>query len=192
MEIVEELMIVAGISLNIFAVMECQGSLVAKIEKKYLALMCLILMAGQALALGTGTSISALLYHYRRTGDDAFLEKVLAAGILLCLGIRFLLKAWRNERIIERRKEEFDMQEFLHLCIRNFMFSLLVGIVFGFMGGRIMQILLITVIMTAGVTILGMYTGYRLGFEHKVKAYLCGGVLLIMAGVDVIARYIEF
>ena len=36
----ENLLIVAGVSLDIFAAMECQGSLVAKINKKNLTVIC--------------------------------------------------------------------------------------------------------------------------------------------------------
>lgn len=37
---IENLLILVGISLDIFAGMECQGSLVAKIDKKHLTLVC--------------------------------------------------------------------------------------------------------------------------------------------------------
>ena len=36
----ENLLIIAGVSLDIFAAMECQGSLVAKINKKNLTVIC--------------------------------------------------------------------------------------------------------------------------------------------------------
>lgn len=189
MNTMEELIIIVGISLDIFAVMECQGSLVAKIEKKHLALMSVILVAGQVLALGIGKFLSVLLRRYQSSEYEIFLEEILAVIIFFCMGIRLLMKAWRNERIIEHREEKFNMHEFVQLCIRNCMFTLLIGIAFGFMGSGVLRILVMAVLMTIAATILGMYTGYRLGFEHKVKAYLGGGILLIAAGVDVIVRY---
>lgn len=190
MNTIEELIVIGGISLDIFAVMECQGSLVAKIEKKHLALMSLVLAVGQVLALGIGKLLSVLLRRYPASDYEVFLEKVLTVVIFLFLGIRLLLKAWRNERVIEHREEKFNMGEFVHLCVRNCMFTLFIGIAFGFIGNGMLRVLLMTVLMTAAVTVLGMYTGYRLGFEHKVKAYLCGGILLVAAGADVIIRYI--
>ena len=57
MSVVEELIIILGISLDIFAVMECQGSLVAKVERKQLLAFCGILVAGQVLALGDRKSV---------------------------------------------------------------------------------------------------------------------------------------
>lgn len=189
MEWIEELMVVAGISLDIFAVMECQGSLVAKIEKQRLTLMCLILAIGQTLALGIGKTLSVLLHYYRVSDEQIFLEEVLAVVVFLGMGVRLLLKAWKNERIVEHREEKIYMREFVQLCVRNCIFTLFIGLAFGFMGSGMIRILIMTVIMTIVVAVLGMYTGYRLGFEHKVKAYLCGGILLITAGIDVIVRY---
>lgn len=192
MSIIEELIIIAGISLDVFAVMECQGSLVAKIEKKHLALMSVILVAGQVLALGIGKFLSVLLHTYQVSDYEIFLEEVLAVAIFLCMGIRLLLKAWKNERVIEHREENFKIREFVRLCVRNCIFTLFIGIAFGFLESDIVRVLFITVIMTVAVTILGMYTGYQLGFEHKVKAYLCGGILLLGAGIDVIVRYAAY
>lgn len=190
MEWLEELVVITGISLDIFAVMECQGSLVAKIEKKGLALMCLILSMGQMLTLECGKIISVLLCQYGKTDYEIFLEKLLAAVIFGALGIRLLIKAWKNERITEHRQEQFHIMEFIRLCVRNCIFTLFIGIAFGFLGEDMVRIWLMTLILTVAATILGMYTGYRLGFEHKVKAYLCGGILLIAAGVDVLVRYL--
>ena len=189
MNTIEELIIIVGISLDVFAVMECQGSLVAKIEKKHLLLMSVILVIGQLLALGIGNFLSVLLRRYQSSEYEIFLEEIIAVVIFFCMGIRLLMKAWRNERIIEHREEKFNMHEFVQLCIRSCMFTLLIGIAFGFMGSGMLRVLVMAVLMTIAATILGMYIGYRLGFEHKVKAYLGGGILLIAAGVDVIVRY---
>lgn len=190
MNIMEELIIIAGISLDIFAVMECQGSLLAKIEKKQLFLSCIILMMGQAVALAIGEGLSMLIYKNRFSNYEIFIGQVIAAVIFLCMGIRLLLKAWKNESIIERRKEKFYVWEFIRLYARISIFTLFTGLAFGFLESSMAVILIIIMVMTVLVTVLGMYTGYRLGFEHKVKAYLAGGILLTAAGVDVIVRYI--
>lgn len=186
MGIVEEWMIILGISLDVFAVMECQGSLVAKVERKQLLAFCSILAAGQGLALGIGDFVSTLLRKYAAQGDDIFLGQVIAAAIFLCQGVRLFLKAWHNERIVERREEKFDAAEFIRLHARTSIFTLLTGIAFGFLGSSIWVLLILLTVTTVLVTVFGMYTGYRLGFEHKMKAYLAGGMLLVAGGMDVI------
>ena len=51
-------------------------------------------------------------------------------------------------------------------------------------------VLIMIICVTIAMVIIGLYTGYRLGFEQKSKAYIGGGALLIAAGIDVIVRYI--
>lgn len=190
MNVIKELMIVLGISLDIFGAMECQGSLVAKIEKKQLAIFCVVLAAGQTLTLGIGELISILLCQGRIQVRENFLGQVIAAAIFLCLGIRLLFKAWQNERIVEHREEAFDMKKLFRLFARISGCTLLAGFGFGFLESNTSVLLLLTALLTILVTIIGIYTGYRLGFEHKIKAYALGGVLLLAGGIDVILRYI--
>ena len=57
---IENLLILAGISLDIFAAMECQGSLVAKIDKVHLSIICILIAMWQMAALFIGNYISVL------------------------------------------------------------------------------------------------------------------------------------
>lgn len=43
----------------------------------------------------------------------------------------------------------------------------------------------ITVLSVIG----GVYVGYRLGTVHNSQAYLAGGALFLIAGVDVVIQY---
>ena len=69
-------------------------------------------------------------------------------------------------------------------------YTLLAGIAFGFLATNLNVILIMIVCLTVAVVILGVYTGYHFGFEHKTKAYIGGAILLWIAGFDVIFRYI--
>ena len=40
---IENVLIIAGVSLDIFAAMECQGALVAKVDKKQLSVICALI-----------------------------------------------------------------------------------------------------------------------------------------------------
>lgn len=185
-----EFIIILGVSLDIFAAMECQGALVAKVEKRRLASFCGILAVGQAFALGAGSYISLLLCQNVRGRGEAFLGQVAAAAIFLCQGARLFWKAWRNERIVEHRKEKLDMAEFVRFYVKTSLFTLLTGLAFGFLGSSLELILALITVVTALVTVFGIYTGYRLGFEHKAKAYLAGGILLVAGGMDVVLGHI--
>ena len=60
----ENLLIVAGVSLDIFAAMECQGSLVAKINKKNLTVICGIVALAQLITLYLGHFLSSDHQNY--------------------------------------------------------------------------------------------------------------------------------
>lgn len=86
----ENLLILLGISLDIFAGMECRGSLVAKIEKKQLVLACAVVSVWQAVALFAGNLLSTFLL--RKDGiaeNEMFIGSVIAAAILYAWGQGF-------------------------------------------------------------------------------------------------------
>ena len=189
---IENLLILAGISLDIFAAMECQGSLVAKIDKVHLSIICILIARGQMAALFIGNYISVLLYSYSGhiANDGKFMGFVLATAIFFGLGVRLIVKAIRNERVYEKREENLGFKRFLRMAAITSVYTLLTGVAFGFLQTNLLRILIMIVCCTIVVVVAGMYTGYRLGFVHKTKAYIGGAVLLWIAGVDVIVRYI--
>ena len=93
MNALENLLIIAGISLDIFAAMECQGSLVAKIDKKQLVKLCALIAAWQMAALFVGSYLSGLLYRNTITHNEKVTGFVIAAAIFFCLGVRLVAKA---------------------------------------------------------------------------------------------------
>ncbi len=189
---IENLLILAGISLDIFAAMECQGSLVAKIDKVHLSIICILIAMWQMAALFIGNYISVLLYSYSGhiANDGKFMGFVLATAIFFGLGVRLIVKAIRNERVYEKREENLGFKRFLRMAAITSVYTVLTGVAFGFLQTNLLRILIMIVCCTIVVVVAGMYTGYRLGFVHKTKAYIGGAVLLWIAGVDVIVRYI--
>lgn len=187
---IENLLIIAGISLDIFAAMECQGSLVARVDKKHLTLICALIAAWQMAALFLGNFLSVLLYQHEMTRNENFIGLVIAAAIFFCLGVRLIVKAVKNERVNEHREENLGWKRFLRMAAAAGMYTLLAGIAFGFLGTSLLLMLATMVCLTVAVVVTGMYTGYHFGFEHKTKAYVGGAVLLWIAGVDVIVRHI--
>ena len=186
----ENVLIIAGISLDIFAAMECQGSLVAKVDKKQLTLICGLVAAWQMAALAVGSYLSTLLYQNEVARNEKFVGLVLAAAIFFCLGVRLIVKAIKNERVNEHREENLGMKRFLRMASITSLYTLLSGIAFGFLGTSILTMLVTMVCLTIAVVVAGMYTGYHFGFVHKTKAYVAGALLLWIAGVDVIVRHI--
>lgn len=190
MNTIEELVVILGMSFDVFAMMECHGSLIAKVEKKRLVAACFLLALGQAAALGIGDSISLRLCENRRGAHEAFLGQVVAATIFLCLGARLFRKAWQKEGILERREDKPNLTETARLYTQTMAFTLLAGLAFGLLQSGRAALLAMVMLLTATGAILGVYTGLHFGFEQRGKAYLAGGTLLAIGGLDVILRYI--
>ncbi len=187
---IENLLIVAGVSLDIFAAMECQGSLVAKINKKHLSAICGLVAVWQLIALFLGHYLSALFCRKNPAYNEHLLGEILAMLIFIGLGVRLMVKAVINERIEEHLEKNLGIRRFVRMASVSSIYTVLAGIAFGFLSTNLAVIL----IMIAGITIAfvigGMYTGYRLGFASKRTVYVVGAVLLWIAGADVLIRKI--
>ena len=188
---IEIVLITIGMSLDTFAAVECQGALVAKLEKKRLSMAVTVIALWQTIALLIGSFLVTLLNQYdTQLSGEAFIGSILAIQIMYGMGLRMFVKAWRNERIVEKREDGLDIKKTFFSIAKGTTFTILTGIAFAFLEADIKAVLIMIICVTIAMVIIGLYTGYRLGFEQKSKAYIGGGALLIAAGIDVIVRYI--
>ena len=189
---IEIVLITIGMSLDTFAAVECQGALVAKLEKKRLSMAVTVIALWQTIALLIGSFLVTLLNQYdTQLSGEAFIGRILAILILFGMGLRMFVKAWRNERIVEKREDGLDIKKTFFSIAKGTIFTILTGIAFAFLEADIKAVLIMIICVTIAMVIIGLYTGYRLGFEQKSKAYIGGGALLIAAGIDVIVRYLS-
>ena len=182
----ENLLIIAGVSLDIFAAMECQGSLVAKINKKNLTVICGIVALAQLITLYLGHFLSSLFCHYRSVPDEKLLGQIISMVIFMILGIRLMVKAIRNEHVEEHLEHHLGIRRFVRMACISGIYTLLTGIAFGFLETNVLMILIMIVVCTVAFVIGGTYTGYRVGYEAKTKVYIVGALLLWVAGLDVL------
>lgn len=185
---IENLLIVAGTSLEIFAAMECQGSLVSKVNKKQLSKICVLIAIFQLVSMYIGYFLSTLLLKKNPVSDEALLGEILSIVILICLGIRLVVKAVKNERIEERLQEHISMKRAARIAAVTSIYTILAGIAFGFLNTGLLAILIMVVVLTIVCIIAGVYTGYHFGFEQKTKVYFAGAILFWIAGIDIIIR----
>ena len=182
----ENLLIIAGVSLDIFAAMECQGSLVAKINKKNLTVICGIVALAQLITLYLGHFLSSLFCQYRSVPDEKLLGQIISMVIFVILGIRLMVKAIRNEHVEEHLEHHLGIRRFVRMACISGIYTLLTGIAFGFLETNVLMILIMIVVCTVAFVIGGIYTGYRVGYEAKTKVYIVGALLLWVAGLDVL------
>ena len=115
----ENLLIVAGISLDIFAGMECQGSLVKKINKKHLFAICTVVAIGQLIELFLGYFLSDLFCRKYAVANEKMLGEIIAMLIFFAVGIRLMTKAVRNERIEEHLENDLGIKRFVLMVRQN-------------------------------------------------------------------------
>lgn len=188
---IEYLLIVAGGSLDIFAAMECQGSLVQKVNKKQLTAICVIIAVCQLLAMYIGYFLSSFINRKYSVLDEALLGEIISIGILIGLGIRLIGKAIRNERIEEHCQTQLDMKRVMTIAGITACYTVLAGIAFGFLNTGLLTIMIMVALFTIICIVGGMYTGYHFGFEQKTKVYIVGAILFWAAGIDVIVRFVS-
>lgn len=188
---IENLLIVIGCSLEIFAGMECQGALVQKINKKHLLHICWIVGLGQLLAMFLGYFLSSLLCQKNPISDEAILGEIVSMAIFLGLGVRLIAKAIKNERLEEHLQTGFEIKRLVRLASITAAYTVLAGIAFGFLSTSLWILLVMVVVITALCVIAGSYTGYHFGFEQKTKVYIIGAILFGVAGIDVLVRVIQ-
>ena len=186
---VEEILILSGVSLDLFATMTCQGAVMERIEKKKLLLLCALVCAWQLAALCLGELLAVILGLWISSETETEMGIALALILFLFLSVSLFIKAWKNERIVEKREDHIGWKRFVLIlaAFGNHMF--LTGAAFGLLGLHAVPPALMLVLICLLVVILGIYTGYRLGPAQKRKAHLAGAVLLLAAGVDVVLRY---
>lgn len=191
MNLVELFVITIGISLDIFATVECEGAMLAKINKLHLLQICLAAVLCQSVALFLGHLGAIMLSRYDMQENLPLTACTLAAAIFIVLGIRLIIKAWKNEAIQEHLSVEgMGRKDCLRLMILAAVYTILTGVALGLLQTSIYRMLILIICVTVFAVVMGLYTGYCFGYEQKTKAYAVGGSLLILGGVDVIVRYV--
>ena len=178
MGVIEVILISIAISLDIFGVMLCKGSTINKVNINKLMKMSIIFIIFQSIAIILGNlAINEL-------------GKGFAGIIFIVIGINLLKKGFNNEFIEERLSGIGTMYK--DIVSTSLLFSLkvfFISIGFLILKANILIISSILISISTLSVILGVYLGYFIGYEHKVKSYLVGGTILILSGIYTIFRF---
>jgi len=184
MNVIEIVLIAVGISLDIFGYTVCQSASYAKLDRKKLGFYSSSFAIWEFFSLVLGYFSVELLIHTQITDSGSQELNLLAVIILLIMAIRMFLVGLRKETIIERRKDDVRLLSIMH----NFFFiglrTYLVGFAFAACETCFGMELLILMIIGILTVLLGLYIGYRYGFEIRNKTYFMGAILLL--GMDII------
>jgi putative Mn2+ efflux pump MntP len=185
----ETILVILGISLDIFAAMACKGAQLSKIERTPLVKVCLLFALWQTAALYIGSSCGGFL-RKRDTNPGGSATEIIAVVIFGVLGILMIRKAWKKEQILERRDDKYAWKGLVARLALISLGSLALGAALGFLGTSTVIVLTAVLADTVAMVIAGLYVGYHWGYEQKTKAYAVGGALLLAGAVDTLFRFV--
>ncbi|SCW55454.1 Putative Mn2+ efflux pump MntP [Lachnospiraceae bacterium C10] len=177
----ENLLILIGISLDVYAAMEIEGAMIPHIKKRALGIACGVVTLWQCVFFFVGYFLSYELLHLHYLKDGPKTGSVLAVIIFALLGIRLMVKAFRQENFDEKRRE-IQIRKYIRIIATGSIYTFFTGAACGMVGSNEFYMLLVIVLSTVGVVIGGVYTGYRFGYGSKSRLYVIGGIMLFVAG----------
>jgi len=187
---VENLLMMAGILLDIFAAFEIQGAMLANIKKRTIILACAIVAGLELIFYCVGYAICRLLGNGGYIADPTKYGEIVAAIVVILLGIRLVAKAVKSEFIQEKRRDSIRVWDYIRIVIVSSIYTAAAGCACGLVGTTIWQIIAIIIILSVAMVLGGLYTGLHFGFEQRTIAYAIGAILLWVAGAEIILHRI--
>ena len=188
MELLEILLVAEGVSLDICAVMMCYGALLPEVHKREVFLGCVVLSAWQLIAFQAGNLLTCIPAVGEVTGQVTRAGAVFSIFIFLCIGGYMFYKALERKPFLERRKDSFSVKEIWLLSVGCGIDAFFAGLGLGYLDSRLWQECAAILGSTVLAIVIGIYVGYRFGWEQKTKIYVLGGILMIAAGAEVLFR----
>lgn len=186
----ENILIIAGISLDMLASMEVQGAMLQKIQRKKLLLVTTFVVLLQCLFFYGGYFAG---FWVSRAGQlrDVHEEVgyVISSMIFLFLGVRLLIKAIRREFIDECRKE-ITIGQYVRIIAVSSIYTIFAGAGCEMIETNLIFMLFMIIIFSFFAVFCGIYVGYHFGFEAKTKIYIIGTVILLFTGAEILVRYV--
>ena len=189
MNLSEIILICAGLSLDVFAVLVCRGALISCVEKKRMGIYCLIFGIAQVCLLVLGNLVTWIPFVAAFSGRIEIFWKTISSAIFALIGVYLLSKAIAGKPFFESRDDSIQILSLIVLALLTGLDAFFAGIGFAILDTSLQTEMIAMLIITLCAVITGVYTGYRLGSEQRTKAYAIGGILLVIAAVESFLRF---
>lgn len=178
MSLLEDLLIIVGVLLDVFATMEIQGAMIAQIKKKTLFIACGVVAAIELSFFFAGYTICWLLAGRGAIDNPYYYGETVAVIVLAILGIRLIVKAVKQEFIQEHLRDSLRVWDYVRFIVVSSFYTAAAGCVCGLVGITVWHVIVIITVISILMVIMGLYTGLHFGFENKTIAYVIGAILL--------------
>ena len=182
----ENLLVIAGILLDVFAAMEIQGAMIPNIKRKTVIVACGVVAGLELIFYFGGYAICRLLTINGYIAKPIYYGERVAVVVLALLGFRLIIKAIRSEFIQEHRKESLIVLDYIRIIVVSSIYTAAAGCACGLVGITVWQLIAIILVISVLMVVCGLYTGLHFGFEKKTIAYIAGAVLLWGVGVEIL------
>ncbi len=177
-----ELIIIAtSLAMDAFAVAICKGLNMRKINLKQTALIALFFGGFQAGMPLIGWFIGSKFAHYI-TSISHWITFILLAII----GGKMIYESLQKDNDCEECCDaKLDLKELFALAIATSIDALAVGVAFAleYDSRDAITVIIMTGIITATLSAIGVFVGHKFGAKYKNKAEFAGGLVLVLMGV---------
>lgn len=184
----ELILIVAGIGLDIFAAMEIEGAMVAKINMKKIWMTVFFVCLLELGFFFGGFSGGYVLATKTPMLNSQMEGMIIVVVIFALMGIRLLIKAIKRIQIHETRCENVKVSYYVRTIAVTSFYTIFAGLAAGLLDCNKIVSLLSVIGCSIAVVIGGVLTGYHYGFQNKAKLYAAGAVLQWAAGIAILIR----
>lgn len=184
MDILELLLIAAGLSMDAFAVSVCKGLSVQRLRPRHYLLTGAWFGGFQALMPSIGFLLGSTFDHYINSFDHwiAFL-------LLAFIGGNMVKESFGGDG--ECHDDSFSVRTMFLLAVATSIDALAVGVTFALLPDvHILSAVSLIGITTFLLSAAGLKVGNVFGLRYKARAELAGGVILILMGLKILLEHL--
>lgn len=190
MSILENILIVTGLSMNIFLIGQFEGSMVRKIEWKMVFLICLIAGIFETISMLTGYMLTRIPFFSASESDDLRDFCYFVAAILFLLIAAYMIYKALRRTPVQEKLHPIAYRRIIMEVVLVAVFTFLAGIAWGFIGHNILMATCVIAFATVIAAAAGIWVGYFEGCRGRYGIYGIGGAMLAFVGTEILIRYL--
>ena len=184
MDILELLLIAAGLSMDAFAVSICKGLSVQRLKPRHYLLTGAWFGGFQALMPSIGFLLGSAFDHYINAFDHW-----IAFVLLAFIGGNMVKESLSGDE--ECHDDSFSLRTMFLLAVATSIDALAVGVTFALLPDvHILSAVSLIGVTTFLLSAMGLKVGNVFGLRYKARAELAGGVILILMGLKILLEHL--
>ena len=185
MTILDILLLAVGVSMDAFAVSIAKGLATQRLCSKHYASVALWFGGFQALMPVIGYFVGS---HFASVVES--FDHWIAFALLAIIGGKMLYDTLSEEDEEDGTGADFRFKTMLVLAVATSIDALAIGVSLAFLKVDILLPIAFIGATTALFSAFGLYLGNIFGYRYKRGAELCGGAVLILIGIKILAEHL--